>query len=69
MNQGTTNERWDFFLAHAGADSQTAVALYEALSQKARVFLDERSMLPGDPWPFRECSGRWLLATSWIASQ
>jgi TIR domain len=50
MNQGTTNERWDFFLAHVGADSQTAVALYEALSQKARVFLDERSMLPGDPW-------------------
>ena len=50
MNQDTTEERWDFFLAHAGADSKMAVALYEALSQKARVFFDERSMLPGDPW-------------------
>jgi hypothetical protein len=50
MNEPDPIYRWDFFLAHAGADSATAGALYEALSPTTRVFLDERSMLPGDPW-------------------
>jgi phage tail sheath protein FI len=50
MNEGSTSQRWDFFLAHAGADTSIAIALYDALSPHARVFLDERTMLPGDPW-------------------
>jgi phage tail sheath protein FI len=50
MKEDAINQRWDFFLAHAGVDTPSAVELYEALSPHARVFLDERSMLPGDPW-------------------
>jgi hypothetical protein len=42
--------RWDFFLAHAGADTAMAEALYDVLIERATVFLDERSMLPGDSW-------------------
>ena len=43
-------EQWDFFLAHAGADTGLALALYDLLARNARVFLDERSMRPGDVW-------------------
>jgi uncharacterized protein len=50
MKEDAGNRRWDFFLAHAGVDTPSALELYEALSPHARVFLDERSMLPGDPW-------------------
>jgi hypothetical protein len=44
------DHQWDFFLAHAGVDSAPADALYAALSPHARVFLDERNLIPGDPW-------------------
>ena len=43
-------QAWDFFLAHAGVDSAPADALYAALSPHARVFLDERNLIPGDRW-------------------
>lgn len=50
MKEDAVGQRWDFFLAHAGVDTPSALRLYEMLSPHARVFLDERSMLPGDPW-------------------
>ena len=40
--------KWDFFLAHATVDDQTAVSLYDLLHGKCRVFLDSRSLLLGD---------------------
>lgn len=43
-------KKWDFFLAHAGADAETAEELYDHLSQQAQVFLDSRCLLPGDDW-------------------
>lgn len=43
-------QRWDFFLAHAGADSAVAEELYGYLSPHCRVFLDSRNLLPGDDW-------------------
>jgi hypothetical protein len=45
--------KWDFFLAHAAADTGIAESLYEALTPHARVFLDTRSIQPGDNW--RQC--------------
>jgi hypothetical protein len=50
MEKDSTSQRWDFFLAHAGIDTPSALELYEVLSAHASVFLDERSMVPGDPW-------------------
>ncbi len=44
------DKRWDFFLAHAGADAAAAEELYECLSPRSRVFLDSRCLLPGDDW-------------------
>jgi hypothetical protein len=41
---------WDFFLAHAGADKETAESLYEYLVDKCRVFLDSRCLRLGDDW-------------------
>ena len=41
---------WDIFLAHAGADKATAEALYDLLSESAKVFLDTRSLELGDDW-------------------
>ncbi len=41
---------WDIFLAHAGADSETAEELYELLAPHCKVFLDSRSLLLGDDW-------------------
>ena len=41
---------WDFFLAHAGADTSSAELLYDALVPHAKVFLDSRCLLPGDNW-------------------
>jgi SpoVK/Ycf46/Vps4 family AAA+-type ATPase len=41
--------KWDFFLAHAGGDVSTAEKLYELLTPY-QVFLDSRSLLPGDDW-------------------
>jgi hypothetical protein len=50
MEKDSISQRWDFFIAHAGIDTPSALELYEVLSPRARVFLDERSMVPGDPW-------------------
>jgi TIR domain len=47
---GSALYRWDFFLAHAGADAAFAEALYDRLTSKARVFLDSRVLLAGDDW-------------------
>src|SRR3712207_5191867 len=41
---------WDFFVAYAAADERRAVELYDLLSPRARVFLDSRSLKPGDDW-------------------
>lgn len=41
---------WDFFIAHAGPDMQIAETLYSVLASKANVFLDSRSLKPGDDW-------------------
>lgn len=41
---------WDVFIAHAGADTATAEALYLAIGARARVFLDSKVLLPGDDW-------------------
>ena len=41
---------WDFFLAHAGADNDTADALYDYLVGNCRVFLDSRCLRLGDDW-------------------
>ncbi len=42
--------RYDFFLAHAGADVAAAEELYQLLLPDARVFLDSKTLLPGDDW-------------------
>jgi TIR domain len=41
---------WDFFLAHSSTDKDAAEALYDLLSPPFNVFLDSRSLLPGDNW-------------------
>lgn len=48
--QNTIECMWDFFIAHAAADNNTAMELYDILSPNARVFLDSRCLLPGDDW-------------------
>jgi hypothetical protein len=47
---GNSEKQWDFFIAHAGADSGIAESLYERLACNYHVFLDSRSLLPGDDW-------------------
>lgn len=42
--------QWDFFLAHAAADTADAEELYEYMSSEAKVFLDKRCLAPGDDW-------------------
>lgn len=44
------NSKWDFFIAHAGADKAAAEILYELLSPHSKVFLDSRCLLYGDDW-------------------
>jgi hypothetical protein len=46
-------DRWDFFIAYAGPDREAAAALHDLLSPPFRVFLDRRSLLPGDDWASR----------------
>jgi TIR domain len=42
---------WDIFIAHAGSDKASAEQLYERLeSDGYRVFLDARTLKPGDFW-------------------
>jgi hypothetical protein len=43
-------EQWDFFIAHTGPDRGVSEELYTHLSKDFRVFLDSRSLLPGDDW-------------------
>jgi hypothetical protein len=42
--------RFDLFLAHPSADKPSARTLYDLLQPGVRVFLDERSILPGVRW-------------------
>ncbi|MER5267456.1 toll/interleukin-1 receptor domain-containing protein [Actinosynnema sp. NPDC002837] len=46
-------DRWDFFIAYAGPDREAAATLHDLLSPLFRVFLDHRSLLPGDDWGAR----------------
>lgn len=41
---------WDFFIAHAGADTTAAEELYDYLSEAANTYLDSRSLRLGDDW-------------------
>lgn len=43
-------KKWDFFIAHAGADTPIAEQLYDLLAGSAKVFLDSRSLELGDNW-------------------
>lgn len=43
-------DRWDYFIAHAGANTDAAEELYELLAPHSRVFLDSKTLLPGDDW-------------------
>lgn len=49
MRPHLTSEEWDFFLAHASDDTGAAEELY-ALLQPSKVFLDTRTLIPGDNW-------------------
>ncbi|MFY1691636.1 toll/interleukin-1 receptor domain-containing protein [Plantactinospora sp. WMMB782] len=49
----TREDRWDFFIAYAAADRTAAEELYDLLSPAFRVFLDHRSLRPGDDWDDR----------------
>lgn len=42
--------KWDFFIAHAGADKPAAEELYTLLAPHAQAFLDSRCLLLGDDW-------------------
>ena len=41
---------WGVFIAHGRNDNAAAEQLYDALGQGIRVFLDNRSLQPGDDW-------------------
>ena len=47
---GAATARYDLFLAHPSANKPSARALYDLLQPDIRVFLDERSLQPGDRW-------------------
>ena len=47
---GAPSPRWDFFIAHAGEDSESAEDLYERLAPHAPTFLDSRCIELGDDW-------------------
>lgn len=42
--------RFDLFLAHPSSEKPAASALYDLLQPDVRVFLDARSLQPGDRW-------------------
>ncbi len=42
--------KYDFFIVHAGPDKELAELLYTLLSTEFKVFLDARSLIPGDNW-------------------
>ena len=45
-----TRYKWDFFIAHAGADTAVAEKLYRLLAPHSRVFLDSQCLTFGDNW-------------------
>ncbi|HEY0150864.1 MAG TPA: toll/interleukin-1 receptor domain-containing protein, partial [Longimicrobium sp.] len=47
----TSRPRWHVFIAYASADFPAAEALYDLLASELDVFLDARSLVPGDDWP------------------
>ena len=48
ISQGSA--AYDFFIAHAGPDVHAAEHLFDLLEGGASVFLDPRSLRPGDDW-------------------
>jgi hypothetical protein len=42
--------RWDFFIAHAGRDTEAAEGLYRLLAPRSRPFLDTQCLRPGEDW-------------------
>jgi len=42
--------KWNFFISHAGPDAGQAESLYDLLAPDCQVFLDSRSLQPGDDW-------------------
>lgn len=48
--RGADTAHYDLFLAHPSANKPSARALYDLLQPDVRVFLDERSLRPGDRW-------------------
>lgn len=44
------SKKWDVFIAYASSDRAVANAIFEGLSDKWRVFLDHKRLLPGDDW-------------------
>jgi hypothetical protein len=62
---------WDFFIAHAAADSSVAEQLYDLLAAKSRVFLDLRSLTLGDDWDteLRRAQHHSLVTVVLVSSQ
>jgi TIR domain len=46
-----TEHRYDVFIAHAAPDTELAERLYALLTPHCTVFLDSKSLEPGDIWP------------------
>jgi hypothetical protein len=44
---------WDYFISYPSKDIQVAVAVYIELTKKAKAFLDQRCLRPGDRWTER----------------
>jgi hypothetical protein len=42
--------KWDFFIAHAGGDTNVAEKLYAFLKPRSKVFLDSKELILGDTW-------------------
>jgi hypothetical protein len=42
------SSKWDFFIAYASNDVDIALHLYDLLSNKWRVFIDKKEIIPGD---------------------
>ena len=49
----TPHYQYDFFIVHASADASAAEALYDELVPQVRVFLDCKTLLPGDDWDIK----------------
>ncbi len=49
----STEHRYDVFIAHAAPDTELAERLYALLTPHCTVFLDSKTLEPGDVWPAR----------------